>query len=39
VVAETAPDNQRMLAMFEHRGFQMDRSISSDVVLAKKTLE
>jgi acetyltransferase len=38
VVAETAPENRRMLAIFEHRGFTLDRSVSSDVVLGRKEL-
>jgi acetyltransferase len=38
VVAETAPENRRMLAMFEHRGFNLDREVSSDVVLCRKRL-
>ncbi len=36
VTAETAPDNVRMLSMFHRRGFALDRSISSDVVVVKK---
>lgn len=38
VVAETAPDNQRMLSLLKHRGFQLDHPVSSDVVLARKDL-
>jgi acetyltransferase len=38
VVAETSPENQKMLTMFERRGFQLDRTVSSDVVLARKKL-
>ena len=38
VVGETAPDNRRMLALFESRGFQLDHSLSPDVVLARKKL-
>ncbi len=38
VVAETAPGNHRMLSIFEHRGFESDRSLSSDVVLLRKLL-
>ena len=36
VVAETAPENQRMIGMFQRRGFEMDHSVSSDVVLGRK---
>jgi acetyltransferase len=38
VFAETAPDNGRMLEVFERRGFVFDRTISNDVVLGRKTL-
>ena len=38
VVAETAPENQRMLGIFEHRGFELDRTVSPDVVLSSKIL-
>ncbi len=38
VVAETAPENRRMLSMFENRGFELDQSVSSDVVLVSKNL-
>ena len=38
VIAETAPENQRMIGMFQRRGFEMDRSFSSDVVLGRKEL-
>ena len=38
VVAETSPANHRMLSIFEHRGFQLDRTVSSDVVLGSKSL-
>jgi len=37
VVAEMAPDNTRMLAVFENRGFEFDRS-ESDVVLGRKSI-
>jgi acetyltransferase len=37
VTAETAPDNFRMLGMFQRRGFALDRSVAADVVVA--TLE
>ena len=33
VVAETSPQNRHMVAIFEHRGFQIDRTASPDVVL------
>jgi acetyltransferase len=39
VTAETAPDNLRMLKMFEHRGFTLDRSVAPDVVVVKKSIE
>lgn len=38
IVAEMAPQNDRMIRMFEHRGFEVDRSHSSDVVVARKML-
>lgn len=38
VIAEVAPENSRMLATFDHRGFELDRSVSDDVVIARKTL-
>tara|TARA_R110002049_G_scaffold182485_2_gene350374 strand:+ start:114968 stop:117676 length:2709 start_codon:yes stop_codon:yes gene_type:complete len=38
VVAEMAPQNIRMIRMFEHRGFEIDRSHPADVVLARKQL-
>jgi acetyltransferase len=38
VVGETALDNRRMLALFQSRGFQLDHSLSPDVVLARKKL-
>ena len=38
VVAEIAPENRRMLDIFERRGFELDRSVSSDVVLGRKDL-
>ena len=38
VVAETAPANHHMLALFEHRGFTLDHSVSPDVVLVRKEL-
>jgi len=36
LVAEVAPNNPRMLQMFEHRGFVMDHGAGSDVVIARK---
>jgi acetyltransferase len=38
VVAETAPENHRMLSIFANRGFELDRTVSSDVVLGSKSL-
>ncbi len=38
VIAEMAPENSRMISMFEHRGFELDRSHCEDVVTARKTL-
>lgn len=38
VVAEVAPNNGRMLKMFEHRGFRSDRTIAADVVRVSKDL-
>lgn len=38
VVAETTPENMRMIKIFEHRDFALDRTTASDVVLAKKLL-
>jgi acetyltransferase len=38
VVAETAPNNQRMLGIFKHRGFEVDMRLSDDVALVKKDL-
>ncbi len=38
VVAETAPENSRMLGMFARREFELDRTVSSDVVLCRKHL-
>ena len=39
VVAETAPDNQRMLGIFKHRGFEVDMRVSDDVALVQKDLD
>jgi len=39
VVAETAPDNHRMLDMFRRRGFTRDATAEVDTVLLVKTLE
>lgn len=36
ITAETAPDNVRMLAIFEHRGFELDRTVAHDIVVAKR---
>jgi acetyltransferase len=38
VQAQTATDNQRMLAMFRHRGFAMNYAVSSDTVTVTKEL-
>lgn len=38
VVVETAPENRRMLDIFQHRQFELDRTTSSDVVLGRKEL-
>ncbi len=38
VVAEIAPENDRMIRMFAHRGFDIDRSNGRDVVIARKSL-
>lgn len=36
LIAEVAPTNQRMLRMFVPRGFTLDRTVSSDVVIASR---
>ncbi|MHB1034309.1 MAG: bifunctional acetate--CoA ligase family protein/GNAT family N-acetyltransferase [Pirellulales bacterium] len=36
VVAETSPDNNRMLATFRNRGFELDEKKESDVVMVRK---
>ena len=38
VIAETAPQNHRMLSIFEHRGFTLDHTASPDVVLGRKIM-
>jgi len=38
VVAETSPENQRMLAIFKQRGFAFDRSGLPDAMLGRKEL-
>ena len=38
VVAETAPQNHRMVEIFRDRGFHIDRTVSPDVVLVRKDL-
>ncbi len=38
VVAETAPDNRRMLDIFHHRGFTVDTTVCSDSVFVAKDL-
>ena len=39
VTAETSPDNARMLAIFRDRGFELDRTVAPDVVVARKCLD
>lgn len=36
IIAEMAPNNRRMIRMFEHRGFQIDRSFGKDAVIARR---
>ncbi len=36
VVAEVAPENRRMLKIFENRGFRFDRTVAADVVCVSK---
>ncbi|HVC94711.1 MAG TPA: bifunctional acetate--CoA ligase family protein/GNAT family N-acetyltransferase [Pirellulales bacterium] len=38
LTAETSPDNSRMLAMFKHRGFELDYKVAPDVVIATKVV-
>jgi acetyltransferase len=38
VVAEMAPENHRMIAIMQQRGFRLEHTISRDVVLARKGL-
>ncbi|SRR6056297_313635 len=38
IVAEMAPRNLRMIHMFQKRGFQLNRKLSDDVVIARKPL-
>jgi acetyltransferase len=38
VVAETAPDNHRMIELFDHRQFEIDRTSSADTVRVSKTI-
>ena len=38
VVAETSPDNARMLTIFRQRGFELDYGVAADVVLARRDL-
>ncbi len=38
VIAEMAPENQRMITLLEHRSFELDRNTSADVVLGRKGL-
>ena len=39
VVAETSPQNRRMVAIFQNRGFQIDRTVSPDVVLGAQGID
>lgn len=36
VTAETAPENHRMLRIFEHRGFTLDHTSDRDVVFCRR---
>lgn len=38
IMAETSPDNTRMLGMFKRRGFALDYTIAQDVVVVSKNL-
>lgn len=38
IMAETSPDNTRMLGMFKRRGFTLDYTIAQDVVVVSKSL-
>jgi acetyltransferase len=38
VIAEMSPENRRMIAIFEQRGFEIDHNVSVDVVIARKDL-
>jgi acetyltransferase len=39
VLAETSPQNRRMLSIFQHRGFKLDRETADDSVLGVKQLK
>jgi acetyltransferase len=39
VVAEMAPQNHRMIELVKHRGFDLDYSLSPDVVLGRKDVQ
>ncbi len=39
VIAEMAPENRRMITIFENRGFEIDNRMSMDVVIARKDLK
>ena len=39
VVAEVSKDNNRMLATFRNRGFQLNDEQEQDVVLVSKTVQ
>ncbi|MCD0462236.1 bifunctional acetate--CoA ligase family protein/GNAT family N-acetyltransferase [Roseiconus lacunae] len=38
IIAEMAPGNRKMIRMFEHRGFQIDRMFGNDVVIARRNV-
>ena len=39
IVAEMAPQNDRMIGMFRHRGFEFVKPVSADVVIVRKQLK
>mmetsp|Transcript_29498 Transcript_29498/g.65410 ORF Transcript_29498/g.65410 Transcript_29498/m.65410 type:complete len:942 (+) Transcript_29498:128-2953(+) len=39
VVAETSPNNHRMLSLFSRKQFVLNRTLSSDIVVCRKDLE
>ena len=38
IVAEMAPENDRMIGMFRHRGFEFVKPVLADVVMVRKSL-